>query len=296
MSRLLPAVVFVLGLLFAAPLAFAQAQTRAYAPENLRTLSVADQTRVISLEYSEQSRGRRIPDDQLRFYLDQVNRSNWGFSRIKADIAQSLGGNGGPRPPVGGQTIVCESKSNDARRCVPPWRGPSRLVRQLSNSPCVENSTWNSQDRLITVWKGCRGEFAPGSNAQTIRCESKSNDAKRCTPPWRGQSRLVQQLSSSPCVEGGTWNSQDGLITVWKGCRAEFAARDNNGDGNSGNYSVTCGNAGNRYTTCAWNNRYGRPVLIQQLSNAACREGTSWGYSDNRIWVDNGCRTRFGVR
>ena len=122
MSRLLPAVVLVLGLLFATPPAFAQAQTRAYAPENLRTLSVADQTRVIGLEYSEQSRGRRIPDDQLRFYLDQVNRSNWGFSRIKADIARSLGGNGGTTPPVGGQTIVCESKSNDARRCVPPWR------------------------------------------------------------------------------------------------------------------------------------------------------------------------------
>ncbi|HWU71553.1 MAG TPA: DUF3011 domain-containing protein [Pseudoxanthomonas sp.] len=295
MSRWLPPVVFALGLLFAAPPAFAQAQARAYAPENLRTLSVADQTRVIRLEYAEQSGGRTIPADQLRFYLDQVNRSNWGFSRIKADIAQSLGGNGGPRPPVGGQTIVCESKGNDARRCTPPWRGPSRLVRQLSNSPCVENSTWNSQDRLITVWKGCRGEFAPGTNAQTIRCESKGNDARRCTPPWRGPSRLVQQLSSSPCVEGRTWNSQDGLITVWNGCRAEFAARGLGG-GNSGNYSVTCGSVGNRYTTCAWNGRYGRPALIQQLSNATCREGISWGYSGNQIWVNNGCRARFGVR
>ena len=74
----------VIGLLFAVPQPQAQAQAaRAYAPENLRSLSRADQERVIRLEYSEQSNGRRIPDDQLRFYLDQVNRSNWGFSRIK---------------------------------------------------------------------------------------------------------------------------------------------------------------------------------------------------------------------
>ena len=73
----------------AAPLV---AQERAYAPEDLRTLSYNDQVRVISLEYSEQSNGRRIPDDQLRFYIDQVNRSNWGFSQVKADIAKSLGG------------------------------------------------------------------------------------------------------------------------------------------------------------------------------------------------------------
>ena len=96
--------VFVLLLALAAGSAFAQIAPKAYAPENLRTLSVQDQTRVISLEYSEQSRGRRIPDDQLRFYLDQVNRSNWSFSRIKQDIAQSLGGNSGAgtltRPPM----------------------------------------------------------------------------------------------------------------------------------------------------------------------------------------------------
>ena len=58
--------VFVLLLALAAGSAFAQIAPKAYAPENLRTLSVQDQTRVISLEYSEQSRGRRIPDDQLR--------------------------------------------------------------------------------------------------------------------------------------------------------------------------------------------------------------------------------------
>jgi hypothetical protein len=47
----------------------AQVNARAYAPENLRTLSVQDQQRVIAQEYAEQSGGRRIPDDQMQFYL-----------------------------------------------------------------------------------------------------------------------------------------------------------------------------------------------------------------------------------
>jgi hypothetical protein len=65
--------------------------------------------------------------------------------------------------------------------------------------------------------------------------------------------------------------------------------------GNS-NYSVTCSSQNNRRATCAWNNRYGRPYLIQQISSDSCREGTSWGYLGNQIWVDRGCRARFGVR
>ena len=81
MLRELSAMFVVMGLLFAVPQPQAHAQaTRAYAPENLRSLSRSDQERVIGLEYSEQANGRRIPDDQLRFYLDQVNRSNWSFS------------------------------------------------------------------------------------------------------------------------------------------------------------------------------------------------------------------------
>lgn len=294
--------VFVLLLALAAGSALAQIAPRAYAPENLRTLSVQDQTRVISLEYSEQSRGRRIPDDQLRFYLDQVNRSNWTFSRIKQDIAQSLGGNNGgwnPNPPpVSGQTILCESKSGDAKRCTPPWRGPSRLVRQLSNSRCIENTTWNSQDGLITVWKGCRGEFAAASSSSTgtIRCESADGRGRTCRTPWRGHSRLTRQLSSAACVEGRSWQSQQGQVYVGNGCRAEFAARDGSGSGGNSNYSVTCSSADNRRSTCAYDARQGRPILQQQLSNTSCREGYSWGYSGNQIWVDRGCRGRFGPR
>ena len=68
---------FALG---AVPPASAQ-QARAYAPENLRTLSVSDRTRVIRQEYAEQARGRQLPDDQLRFYLDQDLQPDQGRHR-----------------------------------------------------------------------------------------------------------------------------------------------------------------------------------------------------------------------
>jgi hypothetical protein len=343
---------------------------RAYAPENLRTLSYNDQVRVISLEYSDQSNGRRIPDDQLRFYLDQVNRSNWGFSQIKSDIARSLGG--GVNPPQPGGNVRCESTDNRARTCQTPWQAPSRLTRQLSQSPCVEGRNWSSQRGQVTVWGGCRAEFAPGNDphpgpgpglgdtircesvdnrartcptnwpghsrlirqisgsgcvegrtwqsqmgqvyvsggcraefgpvrgpapqpgaSETIRCESTNNRPRTCNTPWNGQSRLIRQISGSGCVEGNTWQSRAGVVYVSGGCRGEFAPEYGGGPG-GGEQSVTCASVNNRYTTCAWTGR-GTPRLLQQLSQQACIRGQSWGLvSRNAIWVNRGCRGRFG--
>lgn len=277
----------------------AQPQTRAYAPENLRTLSYQDQVRVISLEYEEQSNGRRIPDDQLRFYTDQVNRSNWTFSQIKQDIARALAGSGyrPPQPPVPPPiaTIHCDSNGNAARRCPTPWRGPSRLVRQVSNSPCIEHRSWSSEDGLVSVWNGCRAEFAaalgpvPGAS---IRCESTDGRGRTCRTPWQGGSRLVRQLSKAPCVEGRSWQSQPEQVYVGNGCRGEFAPR-------AGGYSVTCTSSGGRQpTTCAWDRNRGRPVLLETLSGSnRCIEGLTWGYGVQQgLWVSAGCRARFGTR
>lgn len=220
--------------------ASAQVAPRAYAPEDLSQLSRADQTRVISLEYSEQSGGRRIPDDQLRFYLDQVNRSNWTFSRIKQDIATSLSGGGsGWRPPVnppgtGWQTVRCESTNNRQRSCPVGWNGPSRLTRQLSGSACIEGRTWRSERGAVWVSGGCRAEFQarntirpPVVGNYQVTCSSNGNRVTTCA--WdrsRGRPRLLQQLSNSPCTENRTWgyNRQEQLW-VSNGCRGRFGNR-----------------------------------------------------------------------
>ena len=287
---------------FAPGPAQAQPAPRYYAPERLWELPYNDQVRVISSEYADQSGGRRIPDDQLRFYLDQVRQSRWTFSQVRNDIAQSLGSSGGNGAGWNnGRQISCESRKNDAERCRTPWRNPARLVRQLSGTRCVEGQNWSSEPGMITVWKGCRAVFeeAPYTANRTVRCDSKSGDANRCPVPWRGPSRLVRQFSDTTCVEGRNWGNEPGLVVVWKGCRGEFAPAFGNGNGSgwNGNYSVSCSSSGNRRTTCAWDSRYGWPQLNQQLSGVRCIEGQTWGYDQRYgLWVDRGCRATFVPR
>lgn len=241
MNRLLQMLLLTVLFVAYAPLTLAQpAGAKAYAPEQLSQLSARDQTRVIELEYSEQSGGRRLPDDQLRFYLDQVRLSNWSFSQIKADIAQSLRGGTGVRPPagVGGQVDVRE-----------------------------------------------------------VICESRRNRLQECALPRRGDAQLVRQLSSNACVRDHTWGQRGQTVWVSRGCRAVFEVRRGGGRPDAV-YSVTCTSDRGRRQTCAWElARHGRPRLIEQLTRAECREGSTWGYSPrDGLWVDRGCQARFGPR
>lgn len=304
MLRSLSATLLVLSLCFAVPQPVrAQIQQRAYAPENLRSLSRPEQERVISLEYAEQSRGRRIPDDQLRFYLDQVNRSNWTFSRIRQDIAASLGGGpGGWNPgPAAGGSVLCGSKDNRRNLCKTGFRGRAALSQNLSKTRCIEGQNWGSGNGVVWVDRGCRGRFVPaalgGGIGGTLRCESIDGRYRECPTGFRGKAVLTRKLSDARCTEGDSWGQRNGMVWVDRGCRAEFGVGGGGypGGGNSG-YNVTCSSEDNRRRTCAWNSRYGRPVLIQQLSSNSCREGSTWGYAGNQIWVDRGCRGRFGAR
>jgi Protein of unknown function (DUF3011). len=277
--------VFVLLLALMAGSALAQIAPKAYAPENLRTLSVQDQTRVISLEYSEQSRGRRIPDDQLRFYLDQVNRSNWTFSRIKQDIAQSLGGNNGgwnPNPPPSGGQVTCESKDNRRRECQTGFRRGAMLVQNLSGTRCVEGQNWGSGNGTVWVDRGCRGRFAEGTSGGdwgggVVKCESANGAYRECRTNFRGRATVQRTLSSTRCTENQNWGQRQGLVWVRGGCRAEFRDSGTGWGGGNGDYSVTCNSDDNRRKTCAYDARQGRPILLQQLSNTSVPGGLQAG-------------------
>ena len=292
-------------------------QSRTYAPDNLNTLNAADRARVIRQEYSEQARGRQIPDDQLRFYLDQVRLSNWRFSQVKADIAASLGTSGGGwRPPHNGpgmgETIRCESNDGRSRSCDTPWRGQSRLVKQLSSARCVEGSSWFSNPGRVTVSNGCRAEFERGfggghgngnGNGQgngagntSLQCESTDGRLRTCGSNLYGVVSLERQLSSKTCVHGQNFGLRNGSVWVNDGCRGVFLVRRGLAPAEPA-YSVTCSSDKGRYTTCAWDARRGMPRLLQTLSNTACTEGRTWGYSPRSgLWVNGGCRGRFGNR
>ena len=124
-----------------------------------------------------------------------------------------------------------------------------------------------------------------------MRCESSNDSYQRCpaTGTWQG-ARLVQQISTSPCIQGRTWGFDQNAIWVNNGCRGIFEA--GNAFANAGQ-RVTC--AGDGRTECPADTRYG-VTLTRKLSQAACTEGTSWGYGNNVIWVDRGCRAEFQVK
>lgn len=267
----------------------AQGQDAPAAQDDLGDRPIPEQVRTIAQEYEAQSGGQPIPEDQLRHYLEQVHRSDWTFAQVRDDIARSL---------VGRDTIRCESDDQRSRTCPTPWTGPSRLVRQLSETPCVEDGNWSAGHGEIAVWAGCRAEFAPldaPPGPILVRCESHDRHERTCATPWPGRTRLVRELSDTSCIEGRNWRYRPGEVTVWAGCRAEFAAvRAGGGPGDTA-YSVTCASRNRRYTTCYWAPRHGRPRVIEQLSRESCIRGESWGMVDpSTIWVSHGCRARFG--
>ncbi len=319
MIRLIFALLSLIALGTALPIQTAAAQvgSKAYAPEDLRRLTVPDRIRVLEREYSEQSRGRQLPDDQLEFYIDQID-SGWTFSRIKQDIAESLRGSTWAPPDSGWQAreVICSSERGRQSECPKPFSGPAVLSQQISDSACIEGQTWGQRRDVIWVDRGCRGRFREdtrwggggyptGAQSGSITCESREGRVRRCANNFRFEAELLEQFSNAPCIRGQTWDSRPGEVWVSRGCRARFAeGRGNFGggrpvgvidNGNGGGYSVTCSSEDGRQRSCTWTDR-GRPYVIEQMSKTACIEGRTWGYDRNSLWVSGGCRARFGVR
>lgn len=56
---------------------------------------------------------------------------------------------------------------------------------------------------------------------------------------------------------------------------------------------IDCDSIGYRYNYCAANTQ-GRVVMVREKSTGnLCRQGQGWGYDNNGIWVDRGCRAQF---
>ena len=98
---------------------------------------------------------------------------------------------------------------------------------------------------------------------------------------------------------------KEGFLGLRGGCRGDFApqgarpgrpAYDQPSYGYGAGQTITCESPDRRSNACGWDARWGRPVLVEKLSADACLEGRTWGYDGRQIWVDRGCRARFGSR
>lgn len=292
---------FLLALLMLALPALAQSQ-RSYAPEDLGRLSISEQVDIIEGEYREQTGGRVISDEQLDYYLDRIRNSQWGLHDIQADIARS---SGGWRPPGSGWTqrsVICSSTDRQYRECRTSFQGPARLDQQISSTRCLEGRNWGSRPGLVWVDEGCRGRFmedprgwgdwGQASGQREIVCESLDERYRQCNSGFRGRARLSRQLSDAACIEGRSWGQGQGYVWVSRGCRARF--EDTGWSERPTGYSLICSSGSKgQLRTCPWNPRYGRPELVENLSQTRCVEGRNWGYRNNAIWVSNYCRGRF---
>ena len=128
-------------------------------------------------------------------------------------------------------TVICESTDGRRNHCAVMTTSGVRLLRQMSDSNCVFNSTWGVDGNGIWVTNGCRGEFAVGGaenadlGASRVLCESKNGQRALCAADTRLGIAVVRQVSDAPCTLNKTWGYDSEGIWVTSGCRAEFILR-----------------------------------------------------------------------
>ena len=289
-----------------------------------------NQVRAIEREYARLNHGRSIPDAQLEYYLDRSD-AGWSLGQISRDIASHSRNRGGWVPQRGwiAREVVCTSIDRRYRECQVPFRGRAVVTHQISDTNCVEGRTWGQRNGRIWVNHGCRARFGIVRNDvarrndnrrydnrrnddltdRTVVCASNRGAYRECRTGFRGDVYLSRRLNnSSACVEGRTWGQRPGSVWVRGGCRAQFESigrrgpRDDNRAMGSlftrdPGYFVTCSSTDGGRSVCNWDNRYGTPRMIERLSRDGCVEGRDWGYnSRGQVWVDSGCRARFGYR
>lgn len=175
-----------------------------------------------------------------------IEGRSWGETRGGVWVAQGCradfrvsgygGGHGGDYGDRDDRNVVrCESNDGRYNRCAVYGRGTPRLIRQISNAPCIEGSSWGADRNSVWVARGCRGDFASGRGdwggsgwdnsgygGRVFRCESNNGRTQECPANVRSGVQLIRQLSNAPCIQGRSWGY--GRVGIWvsNGCRAEF--------------------------------------------------------------------------
>jgi hypothetical protein len=211
---------------------------------------------------------------------------------------------------VVGQTLTCASEDGEKHHCAVDTRQGARLIKQTSEAPCTERTTWGYDEEGLWVDKGCAGEFALGSQeqgdeeaagGQTITCTSEGGARRYCPVETQGNVQLVKQRSEAPCAHGTSWGFDTHGIWVNKGCSADFVVGvpehpNVEAAEKKANLRVSCSSEDGRKNYCDVDTRGGKVQLARQLGPSPCDEGSTWGFDKQGIWVDRGCRGEFVVQ
>jgi hypothetical protein len=128
--------------------------------------------------------------------------------------------------------------------------------------------------------------YGPG---QAFVCKSTGYRPNYCEADTRAGVRIVQQLSSSICIQGQTWGFDQRGVWVAQGCEAQFKL-----GGHTAPRIVHCESRDYRQSYCPVDAR-GGVSLQRQNSSSACIRGHTWGSDPAGIWVSDGCKGDFLV-
>jgi hypothetical protein len=162
--------------------------------------------------------------------------------------------------PAYAQNFTCSSDNNQYRMCqIPGNANPQnvRMVKQLSQVPCVQGRTWGTRRNQVWVDKGCRAEFqvagygGPGYGG----------------PGYGGGYQGGPPRGGPPAYYSGSFS--DGRSNCTSG---------------PGSGPVYCQSGG------AF--KYANPVRV----NNACVQNRTWGVSQYGLWVANGCSGQWEIK
>jgi len=231
--------------------------------------------------------------------------------------------------------LKCSSDDGGLQQCGTPFSDISNveMLRQVSGSPCIQGQTWGFDARGVWVDRGCRAEFRVygegdrdhrddrdyrdrdhdrgdrdrrdeqrgggpgwrGGQSVVINCKSDDERLHRCHVDggvWRV--RMEAQHSGSPCTQGLSWGFDDDEVWVDRGCRADFRVWTGGG-GMGRSVVMRCKSDDEHMNRCAVEGRIWNVQLEKQHSGSPCLRGETWGFDENSIWVDRGCRADFRV-
>lgn len=152
---------------------------------------------------------------------------------------------------------------------------------------------------LFPSWQRSVGSQAlPQKQGQIIPCSSDDGEKHYCEADTRHGARLVRQTSAAACKEGESWGWDEEGIWVDKGCGGDFTLGRGDAGAEMGRtetgQTITCASENGKRKMCPVDIQNG-VQLVKQLSDAQCREGSSWGRDKNGVWVDKGCQAEFVV-
>jgi hypothetical protein len=144
----------------------------------------------------------------------------------------------------------------------------------------ISRATYGTQYRSADVTSRLNSEIHGGRltmqvNNETMGGDPAPSETKMLTVQYTANGRNDQ----TTVQEGGTLN----LTSSNYEARNAFARR------------ITCESNDNRRQYCAADTRSG-VRLSRVTGNAQCVEGSTWGYDQNGVWVDRGCRAEFEMQ